>query len=202
MRVTIGFTGPPPAYRIFGTGSTEITLQLAQTQSGPGVPTNVAASGPVLGVSYGSLGPLAQVAVRLAAPMPIRVTADARNIYVDVAATVPSALPVATAPPAAPAVGPGDVVEVVPLKYADVGEVVGILVAGQTIPSNDTFAPQPSQLGQPANYGGTFGGGGFSGRRSTRRRRPRVRQRRASRRAWARRSPTTSPSTAGSTRSS
>ena len=54
-------------------------------------------------------------------------------------------------------------VEVVPLKYADVGEVVGILVTGQTIPSNDTFAPQPSQLGQPANYGGTFGGGGFGG---------------------------------------
>lgn len=162
-RVTIGFTGPPPAYRIFGTGSSEVTLELAQTQAGPGVPSNVQGSGVVLGVRYGALGPQAQVALRLAAPIPIRVTTDARNIYIDVSSGA-VALPVRSAAPvAAKPVTAGDVVEVVPLKYADVGEVVGILVAGQTIASNDTFAPQPSQLGQPANYGGSFGSPGFSG---------------------------------------
>ncbi len=163
-RVTVGFTGPPPAYRIFGTGSSEITLELAQTQAAPGVPAAIQGSGLVLGVRYAALGPQAQVVLRLAAPTPIRVTADARNIYVDVS---PGAVvaPARTPPPVPlkPA-STGDVVEVVPLKYADVGEVVGILVAGQTIPSNDTFAPQPSQLGQPSNYGGAFGTpGGFGG---------------------------------------
>jgi general secretion pathway protein D len=162
-RITVGFAGPPPAYRIFGTGSSEITLELAQTQAAPSVPSNVQSTGAVLAVRYGALGPQAQIAVRLAAPTPIRVTADARNIYIDVS-PVAAAAPVRTPPPApAKTVAAGDVIEVVPLKYADVGEVVGILVAGQTLPSNDTFAPQPSALGQPANYGGSFGGTSFGG---------------------------------------
>lgn len=162
-RVTVGFTGPPPQYRIFGTGSSEVTIELAQTQAGPGVPANVQGSGTVLGVRYGAVGPQTQVSLRLAAPAPIRVTADARNIYIDVSPSVVPPPVRALAPAAAQLVTASDVVEVVPLKYADVGEVVGVLVAGQTIASNDTFTPQPSQLGQPANYGGSFGGTGFTG---------------------------------------
>ncbi|HTJ26312.1 MAG TPA: secretin N-terminal domain-containing protein [Candidatus Limnocylindria bacterium] len=78
------------------------------------------------------------------------------------------ALPQTTAPPfAAPLFSgsaPGTEVEVVPLKYADVSEVVGLLVAGQQIPANDSFAPQEQSFGTSGLSGG-FGGtvGGFSG---------------------------------------
>jgi type II secretory pathway component GspD/PulD (secretin) len=51
----------------------------------------------------------------------------------------------------------GALMEVVPLKYADVGEIVGVLVPNQQIPSNDTFTPQEQ------NFGTSQGGGtGFS----------------------------------------
>jgi general secretion pathway protein D len=44
--------------------------------------------------------------------------------------------------------------EVVPLKYADVSEVVGLLTNGQTIKSNDTFTPNEPDFGS-AGMGGT-----------------------------------------------
>ncbi len=166
MRVTIGFTGPPPAYRIFGTGSTEVTLQLAQTQSRPRRPDQrrrAPARCWACATARSARWPRSRCGwprrCRSGSP-PTRATSTSTS-----APRRRARRRCAPPPPAAAApVGPGDVVEVVPLKYADVGEVVGILVAGQTIPSNDTFAPQPSQLGQPANYGGSFGGGGgFSG---------------------------------------
>ena len=156
-RVVLSFAGPPPQYRVFGTGSTELTVQLAQTQTGPNMPAMLQGVGPIVSVRYAVAGASAQLVVRLAGPTPVRVSIDARDIFVDVAplsATAP-VLPLAAPPPVA--LTP-EVVEVVPLKYADLSEIVGILVEGQTIAPNDTFAPQPSQLGQTSgSFGGSFG---------------------------------------------
>jgi general secretion pathway protein D len=44
--------------------------------------------------------------------------------------------------------------EVVPLKYADVSEVVGLLTNGQTVKSNDNFTPNEPDFGS-AGMGGT-----------------------------------------------
>jgi len=52
-----------------------------------------------------------------------------------------------------------EIVELLPLKFADVSEVAGILVAGQQIAPNDQFAPQLSQLSQPPTFGGGMPGG-------------------------------------------
>ena len=46
--------------------------------------------------------------------------------------------------------------EVVPLKYADISEVVGLLTAGASIKSNDTFVPQEPNFGSVAATGGSF----------------------------------------------
>jgi general secretion pathway protein D len=46
--------------------------------------------------------------------------------------------------------------EVVPLKYADVSEVVGLLTAGLSIKSNDTFVPQEPNFGSVGATGGSF----------------------------------------------
>jgi general secretion pathway protein D len=157
-RVIIGFNGPPPVYRILGSGSAELTIQMSQAQLGPNVPTNLQGVGSVVGVRFAVSGAVGSVAIRLAAPVPVRVTSDARNIYVDVAPAPAAAMqtPRPLAAPSSTAVPP--VIEVIPLKYADVSEIVGILVEGQSIPTNDNFAPQPSQLAQPGN---SFGGSAF-----------------------------------------
>ena len=46
--------------------------------------------------------------------------------------------------------------EVVLLKYADISEVVGLLTAGASIKSNDTFIPQEPNFGSVAATGGSF----------------------------------------------
>ncbi|MFI4966581.1 MAG: type II secretion system protein GspD [Caulobacterales bacterium] len=50
--------------------------------------------------------------------------------------------------------------EVVPLKYADLSEVVGLLTANQTIRPNDSFTPQEPNFGS-AGFQGYYGGGGI-----------------------------------------
>lgn len=58
--------------------------------------------------------------------------------------------------------GPGEVFEIVPLRYADVSEVVGLLSGDSTIRPNDGFTPQEPNFGSSAlqGYYGGYGGGG------------------------------------------
>jgi general secretion pathway protein D len=54
----------------------------------------------------------------------------------------------------------GEVLEIVPLRYADVSEIVGLLTADQTLKPNDGFAPQEPNFGSPT-ASAYYGGGGF-----------------------------------------
>ncbi|MBV9996339.1 MAG: hypothetical protein JO127_14135 [Caulobacteraceae bacterium] len=76
----------------------------------------------------------------------------------------------AGAPPAGPAVGGpahgliagmGEVFEVVPLKYADVSEVVGLLTGDASLKPNDNFTPQEPNFGSSGGGQGYYGGGGL-----------------------------------------
>jgi general secretion pathway protein D len=54
--------------------------------------------------------------------------------------------------------GPGEVLEVVPLRYADVSEIVGVLTADQGFKPNDGFTPQEPNFcsaGGQTYYGGS-----------------------------------------------
>jgi general secretion pathway protein D len=58
--------------------------------------------------------------------------------------------------------GPGEILAVVPLRYADVSEIVGLLTADQNLKPNDDFTPQEPNFGSAGGqtyYGA--GGGGF-----------------------------------------
>jgi len=61
-------------------------------------------------------------------------------------------------PPHRDSEAPGDVFEVVPLKYADVSEIVGLLTASQVTKPNDNFNPQEPAFGSA----GVNNGGGIS----------------------------------------
>jgi general secretion pathway protein D len=51
------------------------------------------------------------------------------------------------------------VFEVVPLRYADVSEIAGLLTANQSIKPNDSFAPEEPAFGTSGLQGGYYGGG-------------------------------------------
>jgi general secretion pathway protein D len=65
--------------------------------------------------------------------------------------------------PAGLMVAPGEVFEVVPLKYADVSEIAGLLTGNQSIKPNDTFTPEEPAFGSSGLQGGYYGAGGFPG---------------------------------------
>ncbi|HEY1876302.1 MAG TPA: hypothetical protein VGG66_02495 [Rhizomicrobium sp.] len=54
-----------------------------------------------------------------------------------------------------------DVFEIVPLKYADVSEVIGLLTANQSIKPNDHFTPEEPAFGS-AGMQGSYAGSGLS----------------------------------------
>jgi len=56
--------------------------------------------------------------------------------------------------------GPGEILAVVPLRYADVSEIVGLLTADQTLKPNDGFTPQEPNFGSASGQA-YYGSGAF-----------------------------------------
>jgi general secretion pathway protein D len=156
-RITAQFAGPPPKYTITGAGTTEASVIFAQVTMAPTVPPTIAGAGPIHSVSVAQVGPSVAISLHLASAVPIRVQPGGNFVIIDVAGNGQqrAAAPVESAAPAA--TGLGDVTVVIPLKYADVSEVAGILVQGANVSSNDNFNPQTSNFGAQS-FGGTFNG--------------------------------------------
>jgi general secretion pathway protein D len=88
-------------------------------------------------------------AVAIGHTVSINLTAAAQS-----SAQADSAPPVAGLPRASDPVPGADGFEVVPLKYADVSEVVGLLTEGLTVKPNDSFTPQEPAFGSAGMSGG------------------------------------------------
>ncbi|GAC1407587.1 MAG: hypothetical protein NVSMB64_14650 [Candidatus Velthaea sp.] len=156
----------PPQFGLAGRGTNDVTLTFVDTQA-PRLPV-LQGAGSVQGVDFSPIGPNLIVRLHLTAPLRIGINRVGARVVVIIPAGPGAAAPAPSAPPViAPARPPanGRVTELISLKYADVSEIVGILVAGQQIAPNDVFAPQPSSLGTPnfGSSGGIYGSaGGFS----------------------------------------
>lgn len=173
-RLLVVFSGGVPSYTVYGNGTAEISVLLLGTGRTSNASVNVEAAGPLSGASLSAAGDSQSLALHLAGPGTVRVSAGpGTSLIVEIPRLTPAvaASPAAfggspLAPPTLPAsANLGDrIVDVVMLKYADVSEVVGILVTGQSIPSNDTFTPQTSNFGSsPTGFSGGIGSsGGFS----------------------------------------
>ncbi len=164
-QVTVSFSGGVPAYHVVGAGTTETAVIFDGAILGPQAPPTVAGAGPLVSASISTTGTSSSVALHLSAPTGVRVRAAGNSVILDIAAPPAGALtnPLG-APPAAPAVGGlGPETDVIPLKYADVSEIAGVLVAGSNIATNDTFTPIQTNIGT-SSLNGSFGGvsGGFS----------------------------------------
>jgi len=176
--VTVSFVGGAPAFHVVGSGTSDPSILLDGTAVSQQAPTQVTGAGSVTSVSVAPSGSAATLQLHLGGTATVSVRGTGNQLFVSVAATVPPAARFpglggaqpgvgagfAAPPPAAPA---GDTV-VVPLKYADVSEIAGILVAGSSVPTNDTFSPLQTNIGTSSLGGGSFGGGlggggGFGG---------------------------------------
>jgi len=174
--VTVSFVGGAPTFHVIGSGTSDPSILLDGTAVSPQAPAQITGAGSVTSVSVSPSGSAATLQLHLGGTSTVSVRGAGNQLFVNVAATTPPAnrflgpggSPPSgfgaglAAPPAAPA---GDTV-VVPLKYADVSEIAGILVAGSSVPTNDTFSPLQTNIGTSSLGGGSFGGGlggGFGG---------------------------------------
>jgi general secretion pathway protein D len=157
--VSVSFAGSVPPYHVVGAGTTETAIIFDTTTLGPQVAPTVAGAGPVTTVSVASTGTSASVALHLTSAASVRVRTGGLIVFISVVGNGLAAAGAASA--ATTATGLGPVTEVVELKYADISEIAGVLVAGSTIATNDNFAPVQTNIGSNSlsgSIGGTNGG--------------------------------------------
>jgi general secretion pathway protein D len=171
-RVILAFNNGVPQFKIFGNDTTDVALILQSTSRGLSAPTLVVGREPLKSVSIDNFGDNLNVTFHESGPANISVVpGPGQTLIVTVSASGgPNPLLQQAAPPPQPVATPTPTgienTEVVRLKYADVSEVVGLLVAGQQIPSNDSFTPQEQQFGSSGLTGGapgSFAGGAIGG---------------------------------------
>ncbi len=166
--VTISFSGGAAAYRVVGAGTPETAIIFDGAQVGPQIPPTVAGTGPISSVSIAQTGTSSSVALHLTGVAGVRVRAAGGAVVIDVAnpaGTTPAGAGAFGAPPPTAAAVPASNTEtqIVLLKYADVSEIAGVLVAGSSVTTNDTFVPTQSNVGASSLGGNTIGGGGGFG---------------------------------------
>ena len=170
-RVILAFTNGVPLFKIFGNGTTDVSVILQSSTRGVNAPASMIGRDPLKSISVDNFGDSLNVTFHESGPANVTVgpgpgqtlIATIASAGPDLNALAPAVVPTpAPTPPLVPSAS--EITEVVPLKYADVSEVVGLLVAGQQIPSNDSFTPQEQNFGSAGITGGnTFGGGQIGG---------------------------------------
>ncbi|MGP6157652.1 MAG: type II secretion system protein GspD [Vulcanimicrobiaceae bacterium] len=165
-KATLVFDNGVPQYRIYGNGTNEISVVLVGTTRAPNAATSIAGKNSLRSITLEALGDSTSVVFHLSEPTNLNLTTGSGQSLVanlQAAGNAPAPFGAAAlaspSPQAAPALASGADMEVVPLKYADVSEVVGLLVSGQQLPSNDSFTPQQQSFGAA----GASGFGGFGG---------------------------------------
>lgn len=165
-RLTLSFSDKSPSWNAAGDGSSHVEIKLPNTRD-RGVPAVKVSGKLIRSVEIRPRGQDLVLAIDASAPIHVSAIAVARNQYrrliLSIASTgastagmvsdnaSPLNLPHNEDPP------PGeDGFELIPLKYADVSEVVGILSAGVSVKSNDNFTPSEPGFGST----GLAGGGG------------------------------------------
>src|SRR5579884_1391265 len=151
--------GIPRDWHITGSGSTEAVIVLPHTTPAPSMRSlDFPGANVVSSVTVTPSGAELDVALELSAPVRVTGSTSGLTLRIDAAAPPPAAAapePQASQQSSPSGVGTAQQYEVVPLKYADVSEVAGVLVAGHQIPPNDQFQPQPSIFSLPTSVNGT-----------------------------------------------
>jgi general secretion pathway protein D len=170
-RVILAFNNGVPQYKIFGNDTTDVALILQGTTRGVSAPTTVIGRDPLKTITVDNFGDNLNVTFHEVAPANLSVVPGPGQTLLVTIASSGAGIPIPQAfippqPVASPTPTGVENTEVIRLKYADVSEVVGLLVAGQQIASNDSFTPQEQQFGSSGLTGGTpgaFSGGTIGG---------------------------------------
>lgn len=160
-QILLTFASPAPGFSILRDGSDKPGIAFALSSRGSGATTPPGLHGLVRAISFDQSDTVLILnfqtvgAVKVtAAPVGDRAIAVTfTSAKAHPATTVADAAPTGPLPKAVQRDPGEDEFEVVPLKYADVSEVVGLLTEGLSVKSNDSFTPQEPAFGS-AGMGG------------------------------------------------
>ena len=161
LSVLLDFDQGSPEARIGGNDTNRITVTLLATGRGPDASFTPQTTGPLQDITFNQQPGSLQLVFVLSRRTHMEITPEGQTRFLvrltaldpltaSVArtevggATAAGGLPQVADPP------PGqDGFELIPLKYADVSEVVGLLSNGVTVRSNDSFTPKEPGFGSP-----------------------------------------------------
>ena len=150
-RVMLSFSQLVPEFQIMANDSNTVTIAFAEARLAPALAFPGGKHGLISSMTFAQNDSLLTLTISGSAPLHLVATNVAgRAVSLSVTpygATAATADPMPMSLSAHESGGPDDVFEVVPLKYADVSEVVGILTANQTVKPNDNFTPQEPAFG-------------------------------------------------------
>ena len=160
-RVLLGFNQILPQFSIVTNDADRVEIGFGSTVRGAGASVPPGVHGLLKGVEFSQRDQVLSLVLVGTGPIHVTATPVGRGHALSLSIT---AAPHAGAKDAEPVASGSnlpqyvdrpeeDTFEVVPLKYADISEVVGLLSAGAAVKPNDTFTPQ-----EPA-----FGSSGFNG---------------------------------------
>jgi len=165
IKLVLTFAPLAPKYSILRNDTGKPAIAFALSSRGDGARVPVGLKGLVRSVAFEQHETILIMTLDVAGPARVVATpVGDRVIALTITPPAPGRQAVADNAPGTPA-GPlpkamespaDDGFEVVPLKYADVSEVVGLLTAGQTIRSNDTFTPQEPAFGSAGMNGNSY----------------------------------------------
>jgi general secretion pathway protein D len=159
VAVTLQFDQSAPEARIGGNDTDRIVVTLIATARGPAASFQPTASGLLKDIAFDQQPGWLQLTFVMAAKTHMEMTVDSQQHFLVKLTALDrsmlgaggpnnSALNLAIPLPRAVDPPPGeDGFELIPLKYADVSEVVGLITDGAAVRSNDSFVPREPGFG-------------------------------------------------------
>jgi general secretion pathway protein D len=164
-RLVLSVNQQLPQFSVVNNDGNAAVLAFADASLAPSLLFPVGRHGLIQSMSFAQNGKI--LTLTITGAVPIHVAAAplaARAVAVVITGLTPlgSKSDIGPVSPVAHAEGrTDDVFEIVPLKYADVSEVIGLLTANQTIKPNDHFTPEEPAFGS-AGMQGSYAGAGLS----------------------------------------
>ncbi|HEX4637012.1 MAG TPA: hypothetical protein VH189_12565 [Rhizomicrobium sp.] len=154
----LSFNQQLPQFSVVNNDGTIAVLAFADASLAPSLLFPVGRHGLIQSMSFAQNGKILTLTITGTAPLHLAAAPlAARALAVAITTLAPPGSRSEPAPmgPVAHADGAiDDVFEIVPLKYADVSEVIGLLTANQSIKPNDHFTPEEPAFGSAGMQGG------------------------------------------------
>jgi len=164
-RLVLSFNQQLSQFAVVNNDGNSVVLAFADTSLAPSLVFPLGRHGLIQSMNFAQNGKILTLTITGLAPIHIAAGPLAARavavVITDLTPPRPKFDPEPLSPVAHADARADDVFEIVPLKYADVSEIIGLLTANQSVKPNDHFTPEEPAFGS-AGMQGSYAGAGLS----------------------------------------